>query len=223
MRVLVVEDDAETAEFIARAARSSGMAAEIAGDLAEASWHLEQGLFDVLVLDVMLPDGDGLAFCRELRAAGRPTPILFLSARGTVAARVDGLSAGGDDYLVKPFAVRELVARLRALGRRGAIARPQHLVLGPTSLDLQARRAERAGVEVPITAREWQVLEVLLSRAGRTVAYDDVLEAAWGDVSERARASLEVIVARLRKKLDPSGAQSAIHTVRSLGYRLDLP
>lgn len=223
MKVLVVEDDDETSDFVARALVREGFEATVARDRKSAEHELSLGRFDVIVLDVMLPDGSGLEFCRKLRALPSSIPLLFLSARGTVGARVEGLSAGGDDYLPKPFAVSELVARIRALGRRGPLTREKFAVLGDTVIDLQARRAERAGNEIPITGREWAVLELLLARAGTVVAFDELLEAIWGTASVQARASLEVIMTRLRRKLDDGSLSPLIRNVRGVGYRLDLP
>ena len=223
MNVLVVEDDEETADFVARALAREGITTTVASDRARAEVELSGGRFDVVVLDVMLPDGSGIDLCRSMRAASSMTPVLFLSARGAVGSRVEGLSAGGDDYLPKPFAIRELVARVRALGRRGPLSRPERTNLGGVIIDLLARRAERDGEELPLTAREWAVLELLLARAGQVVPFDDLLEALWGESTPRARASLEVIMTRLRKKLNGGAANRVIRNVRAVGYRLDLP
>lgn len=221
MNVLVVEDDEETAEFVSRALVREGIAVTHAPDRARAELELADGRFDVVVLDVMLPDGTGLDLCRSMRAASSAIPVLFLSARGTVGSRVEGLSAGADDYLPKPFAVRELVARIRALGRRGPLVRPLRRRLGQIEVDLLARRAERDGVELPLTAREWAVLELLLARAGQVVSFDELLETLWGGPSVRARASLEVIMTRLRKKLSGGPKERVIENVRAIGYRID--
>ncbi len=223
MNVLVVDDDEETADFVARALDREGFVTTVASDRARAEAEMTARRFDVVVLDVMLPDGSGVDLCRSMRAASSTTPVLFLSARGTVGARVEGLSAGGDDYLPKPFAVKELVARVRALGRRGPLSRPERTVVGGVTIDLLARRAERAGEELPLTAREWAILELLLARAGHVVPFDELLEALWGESTTRARASLEVIMTRLRKKLHDGTANRVIRNVRGVGYRLDLP
>jgi two-component system OmpR family response regulator len=222
MNVLVVDDDEETADFVARALDREGFVTTIASDRARAEVEMTARRFDVVVLDVMLPDGSGVDLCRSMRASASTTPVLFLSARGTVGARVEGLSAGGDDYLPKPFAVKELVARVRALGRRGPLSRPERTVVGGVTIDLLARRAERKGEELPLTAREWAILELLLARAGHVVPFDELLEALWGESTTRARASLEVIMTRLRKKLHDGTANRVIRNVRGVGYRLDL-
>src|SRR5262249_27253398 len=151
------------------------------------------GSFDAIVLDIMLPDGSGLELCREFRAHGVLTPILFLSARGDVEHRISGLDAGGDDYLGKPFALAELQARLRALGRRHGLTPPERLEAGGTCIDFTARRLVTDGVEVPLTAREWGVLELLAGRRGRLVSRDELLETLWGERGPEASASLDVI------------------------------
>lgn len=215
MRVLVVDDDEETRELVAAALVREGFDADLAASGREAGERARSGRFDVVVLDVMLGGESGLDVCAALRRDGVETPILFLSARGAVDARIEGLDAGGDDYLPKPFALAELCARVRALGRRGPGLRPERLRVGALVLDFAARRAQHAGKLVPVTAREWELLRVLGDARGRVVAFDDVLERAWGEASERSRASLEVLVARLRKKLVP------IRTVRGVGYVLE--
>lgn len=219
MRVLVVDDDAETRELVGAALAREGDDVTLAASAEAARAHLASGRYDVVVLDVMLGEGSGLAVCAAAREGGIETPILFLSARGTVDARIEGLDAGGDDYLPKPFALKELRARVRALGRRGPALRPERVVLGTTTLDFQARRASRAGQALPITAREWDLLRVLADARGHVVSFDDVLERAWGDPG--ARASLDVLIARLRKKLGPEAAW--LRTVRGHGYVLDRP
>jgi two-component system response regulator PrrA len=223
MRVLVVDDDAETRELVAAALAREGFEPTLAPDAGVARDRIRNGpRFDVVVLDVMLGDASGLALCAAWRAEGLEAPILFLSARGAVDARVEGLEAGGDDYLRKPFAIRELCARVRALGRRGPALVPDRWTAPGVSLDFAARRAEVDGREVPVTAREWALLRVLADARGRVVPFDDVLERAWGEVSERSRASLDVIVARLRRKLARRGAdRSVLRTTRGAGYSLE--
>ncbi len=216
MRVLVVDDDEETRELVGAALAREGYELALVATAGAAMERARASRFDVVVLDVMLAGESGLDLCARLREGGVETPILFLSARGAVDARIEGLEAGGDDYLPKPFALKELCARVRALGRRGPGLRPDRLVLGKLVLDFGARSASSSGVSVPITAREWELLRVLADARGRVVPFEDVLDRAWGEVSERSRASLDVIVARLRKKLAP------IRTVRGVGYVLEL-
>lgn len=220
MHVLVVDDDEETRGLVASALRRDGHKVTLAGTAAEAV-VAAAGTFDVIVLDVMLGSGSGLEVCAELRGSGLQTPILFLSARGTVRARVDGLDAGGDDYLAKPFAIKELLARIRALGRRGPNLRPTVVRAGTVELHFAARKAFAGGREAPVTSREWDVLAVLADARGRVVQFDDILERAWGETSPGARASLEVIMSRLRRKLDAEG-RGVIRTVRGLGYALEV-
>lgn len=216
MRVLVIDDEPEVREVITRALELDGHLVRGAVDLRSARDAVSEGV-DLLVLDLRLPDGFGLELCRELRAAGSTVPVLVLTALSQVATRVEGLDAGADDFLPKPFAVAELRARVRALGRRG------HLPSGFThrfedvQLDFTARRATKAGNEVPVTPREWAILELLSRRAGRIVARVDLLEGVWGDDDESAASSLEVLIARLRRKL----GGGLIRTLRGEGYALE--
>ena len=220
MRVLVVDDDEETRELVGAALTREGHELELVGSPERARERTSAAHFDVVVLDVMLGTASGLELCARMRADGMQAPILFLSARGAVDARVEGLEAGGDDYLRKPFALKELAARVRALGRRGPSLRPDRWRSGDVALDFGARRAHVAEREVPITAREWELLRVLSEAQGRVVSFEQVLERAWGDVSPGARASLDVLVARLRRKLG-SGSRPLLRTVRGVGYALD--
>jgi DNA-binding response OmpR family regulator len=180
------------------------------------------GEFDAIVLDLMLPDGDGLDLCRTLRAEGRATPILCLTARGEVAERVRGLDAGADDYMRKPFALAELHARLRSLVRRGRHSTAPIVEIGSLHIEFASRRMRRAGVEVPLTAREWQVLEQLAMRAGSVMSRTDLLASVWAETTPAAMDSLEVILGRLRRKLADPGERSPIRTVRGEGLVLEL-
>ena len=221
--MLALDDDDETLDLIGGALRRAGHDVVLVSDSASAQRACNNDEFDVVVLDVMLGESSGLDLCASLRRGGLATPILFLSARGTVRARVDGLEAGADDYLPKPFAVRELVARVKALGRRGPALRKLIWRRRSVVLDFDGRHASVAGVEVPITAREWELLRVLAEAGGRVVAFDDILERAWGEASEGARASLGVLVTRLRKKLEDDAGESVIRTSRGHGYALAIP
>jgi DNA-binding response OmpR family regulator len=215
MRVLVVDDDPELLELVATSLSRDGHRVRSASDLAGAREALAEEV-ELVVLDLGLPDGSGLSLCRELRGAGRATPILLLTARSAVSQRVAGLDAGADDYLTKPFALAELRARVRALGRRrGAPPAPQ-LSLGSVELDLSGRRAYREGDEVELTDREWTILEILAVRRGRAVSRAAILEEGWGEETEAAAASLEVLVGRIRRKL----GREVIRTVRGIGYAL---
>jgi two-component system OmpR family response regulator len=217
VELLVVDDSPELLDLLERALVRDGHELRIAMTVAEARVQIAKRAPELVVLDVALPDGTGIDLCRELRAAGARYPILLLTAHGEVPKRVAGLDAGADDFLAKPFAIAELRARVRALGRRGPIDRPTFVELGDTRLEPGARRAERAGKEVPITAREWDVIELLLVRRGRVVPRATILELVWDDTSEGASSSLDVIMGRIRRKL---GAD-AIRTVRGEGYAID--
>lgn len=172
---------------------------------------------DVVVLDIGLPDGSGIELCREMRADGRPEPILLLTAQSAVSKRVAGLDAGADDYLVKPFAVAELRARVRALGRRRAAKPTVRHEWQQVALDLSARRAWRCGTEVEMTPREWAILEALVSAKGRVVHRDRILSEGWGEITEAASASLEVLIGRIRRKL----GRGIVRTVRGQGYAIE--
>ncbi len=215
MRVLVVDDEADLRSVVARALKADGHAVATAADLEAARARVVEGT-DLIVLDLRLPDGFGLDLCRELRAEGSTVAILVLTALSQVALRVEGLDAGADDFLAKPFAVAELRARVRALGRRGTLPRGLMYTHDDVVLDFAGRHATRAGREVAVTAKEWSILEMLARRPGRVVARLDLLDGVWGDASDSAASSLEVLVGRLRRKL---GAD-LIRTLRGEGYAL---
>lgn len=217
MRVLVVDDDPEVRDLLVRALERDGHIVASAIDLVRARSELALSAPEVVVLDVGLPDGTGIELCRELRSEGRSVPILLLTARSEVAQRVDGLDAGADDFLGKPFAVAELRARVRALGRRRTSLAPTRIERAGTSLDLGARRAARKGREVALTPREWAILDALAAREGRVVPRSVLLEEVWGEASESASSSLEVLIARIRRKL----GDGLVRTVRGEGYALE--
>lgn len=216
MRVLVVDDNPELRELLSQSLTRDGHVVALAQDLASAEAATGEREVDLVVLDLALPDGWGTTWCQRLRAASDAPLVLVLSAHHEVARRLESFDAGADDFLAKPFAVAELRARVRALGRRRAEARAQVLQLGDVVLHLSARRATRNGLEAALTAREWSVLERLAAERGRVVSRAALLEEVWGDVDEAHGASLEVIVARIRKKL--GGA--IVRTVRGDGYVL---
>lgn len=215
MRVLVVDDDEDLRSVVTRALRADGHVVTAVPDLRTARDAVLVGT-DLIVLDLGLPDGLGLDLCRALRARGASTPILVLTALSQVSVRVEGFDAGADDYLAKPFAIAELRARVRALGRRGAWLRSVVFVAGEVRLDFAARRATAGGSDVAVTAKEWAILEVLVRRPGGVVSRFDLLEQVWGDADDSASASLEVLIGRLRRKL---GA-GIIRTLRGEGYAL---
>jgi DNA-binding response OmpR family regulator len=220
VHILVIEDHSETRHLLQRVLREAGHLASGAADLASARRILEGGEHDALVLDWMLPDGSGIDFCRQLRLHRNTIPILILTARGEVEDRVAGLDSGADDYLRKPFAVAELLARVRALTRRGPRFLESAVVLGDVEVRLTERRVMAQGREVLLTAREYSILEVLLRNRGRAVPRSTILLTVWGQEDERASASLEVLIARLRRKLAPEGGQGPIRTHRGFGYAI---
>jgi two-component system, OmpR family, response regulator len=216
MRVLVVDDHPETRQLVCRNLEGASHGVKSVGSCGDAEAALTGGRFDVIVLDVMLPDGSGVELCRRLRGRQMSVPILLLTARGGVRERVEGLEAGADDYLAKPFALSELLARVKALGRRGPTLRTAAITVGNVVVDLESRRVLLRGRPVPLTAKELAIVEVLATRRGGVVARDELIEAVWGEVTDSARASLEVLVARVRRKL--GGADAPIRTVRGMGY-----
>jgi DNA-binding response OmpR family regulator len=220
MRILIVEDHPETRRMLERAVAECGHVVDTAGDLEGARRKVASGRYAAVVLDWMLPEGDGLDLCREMRAAGDSTPVLVLTARGEVEDRVRGLDSGADDYLRKPFAVAELLARIRALVRRGPRMDDDLVKIRDLEVHMADRRVVRNGSEIPVTAREFAILEELLRRRGHVVARADILEAIWGEASESAAASLEVLIGRLRRKLSVGGADDLIRTHRGFGYSI---
>jgi DNA-binding response OmpR family regulator len=216
MRVLVVDDHADTRELLARNLEKASCGVKAVASCEEAEAALTLGRFDVLILDVMLPDGSGIDLCSRIRKAKHQVPVLLLTARGEVRDRVTGLDAGADDYLVKPFAILELLARVKALGRRGPVQRGRQLSVGPVVVDLDGRSVRVDGRDVPLTAKERAIVEVLASRPGAILTRDQLIESVWGDVSDSAAASLDVLVARIRRKLGPGAG--ALQTRRGLGY-----
>ncbi|ATB38446.1 DNA-binding response regulator [Cystobacter fuscus] len=216
MRVLVVDDHQELLTLVSQALERDGHVVRQAADVEQARRALEEEEVEVIVLDVGLPDGSGLVLCRELRREGIQTPILILTAHNRVDERVEGLDSGADDFLGKPFAVAELRARVRALGRRRERASTVQVRLGDVVLDFGKREALRADSRVPITAREWSILEALASRGGRVMSRDELLESIWGDTSTGAVSSLEVLVGRIRRKL----GDDVVRTLRGAGYGL---
>jgi two-component system, OmpR family, response regulator len=219
-RIVLVEDDAETREVLRRALVDDGFEVEAHPGARGGQQALQQAPASAVILDVSLPDGNGIELCREWRQRGVRTPILMLTARTDVASRVSGLDAGADDYLGKPFALAELRARLRALLRRGPQTRERILRRAHIVVDFERRQAWVNGGEVPLTRREIDVLERLARGGGRAVSRNDLLEEVWGAVSAETAASLEVILARLRRKLEQEGKGVLIRTVRGFGYAL---
>jgi two-component system OmpR family response regulator len=220
MRVLVVEDEAKMAAVIRRGLREDGLAVDVAPSGEEALWRAEATAYHVIVLDVMLPGVDGYETCRRLRDREVWTPILMLTARGAVPDRVAGLDAGADDYLSKPFAFDELVARIRALVRRGPSERPVVVQVAGLRLDPATRRVWREESEIRLSPKEFALLELFMRRPGHVLSRYDLLEAGWDAGYENRSNIVDVYVRNLREKIDrPFGVQS-IETVRGVGYRL---
>jgi two-component system, OmpR family, copper resistance phosphate regulon response regulator CusR len=221
MRILLVEDERSAARFIAKGLREASYAVDVAEDGPAAAERCHQNDYDAIVLDVMLPGRDGLTVCRELRASGADVPVLMLTARDAVEARVQGLDAGADDYLTKPFDFRELLARLRALTRRERRPlAPERITVGTLEIDVSGRRVFRAGREVALTSREYALLEYLMRRAGEVVGRADIAEHVWDEHYDAFSNVVDVYVQRLRRKLDDPDAPSMIRTRRGQGYQL---
>ena len=223
VRVLVVEDSGPTRDLLVRALGSDQMTVETASRLSTGIRLAMTARHDVIVLDLMLPDGDGLDLCHKLRAEGIQTPLLCLTAREDVADRVRGLDAGADDYLRKPFALAELRARVRALARRQGLSPPARIQAGAVRIDFTARKLERGGNEVPLTGREWAVLESLAARQGRVVPRTDLLDSIWHGAGRPESDSLDVILSRLRRKLGGDESGFVIRTIRGEGFIFEAP
>ena len=220
MRVLVVEDEIKMASLIRRGLRSEGLAADVAIKGEDALWMAASTSYDAIVLDVMLPGIDGFETCRRLRESGIWAPVLMLTARDAVDDRVAGLDGGADDYLVKPFAFPELLARLRALVRRGEPERPNVLEVGDLRLDPSTRVVSRGGAEIGLSAKEFALLEAFMRRPGTVFSRYDLLESAWDFAYENRSNIVDVFVRRLRAKIDEPYGRRSLETVRGAGYRL---
>ncbi len=219
MRVLIIEDDLEAATYIAKALRESGHAADHASDGETGLSMAREEAYDVLVIDRMLPRLDGLSIVRQLRAEGRDTPVLILSALGDVTDRVTGLKSGGDDYLTKPFAFSELLARVEALGRR---VQPEEqkttYAVGDLVLDRLSHRVTRAGQSITLQPREFRLLEYLMKHAGQVVTRTMLLEGVWDYHFDPQTNVIDVHISRLRSKIDKNFDTPLLHTVRGSGY-----
>jgi DNA-binding response OmpR family regulator len=218
MRVLVVEDEPEVRDFLTRVIRGAAWAVDAVPSGQAALDMLGAGDYDLAVLDVGLADLDGFEVCRRLRQRGDRTPVLVLTARNAVDDRVRGLDAGADDYLAKPFEVAELLARLRALARRPATALDPVLSLADLHLDPAAHSAERAGEPIVLTAREYALLEYLLRHPRRVMTRGQILDHVWDDNFEPVANAVDVLLGRVRRKVDREGLPPLIHTVRGVGY-----
>ena len=220
MRVLVVEDEVKMASLIRRGLREEGLSADVAIKGEDALWLADATAYDTIILDVMLPGIDGFETCRRLRAGGIWTPVLMLTARDGIEDRVAGLDGGADDYLTKPFSFVELLARLRALARRGTVERPSVLVVGDLRLDPATRQVWRGETEIFLSAKEFAILETFMRRPGEVLSRYQLLEHAWDYEYENRSNVVDVYVRYLREKIDrPFGVES-IETVRGTGYRM---
>ncbi|MFI9506546.1 response regulator transcription factor [Nocardia sp. NPDC052566] len=219
MRVLVVEDDEGLGLEVAAGLRSAGFAVDLANHLADADFKTSVNTYDCLVVDRGLPDGDGLQLVAAKRQAGHSVPVLMLTARDGIADRVAGFEHGADDYLVKPFALPELTARVRALCRRREHPAPARLIFGDIDIDLPRRRVMRAGILRSLTPKEFAVLELLATRAGNVVSRTELIECCWDEMAEPASNVVDAVIAQLRRKL---GAPPVIETVRGTGFMIGI-
>ena len=222
MRILLIEDEAQLREPLAERLRKEGYAVDAAADGQEGHYLGAENACDLAVVDLGLPKLDGIEVVRRWRAAGRSFPVLILTARGRWQDKVEGLEAGGDDYLVKPFHVEELLARINALTRRAAGWSQPKLRCGPIELDTRAQQVAVGGAPVELTTYEYKVLQFLMLRAGEVVSKTDLTEHLYDQDFDRDSNVIEVFVGRLRKKLDPDGTLGPIETLRGRGYRLTL-
>ena len=220
MRVLVIEDEVRMARLLKRALDEEGHAVDVAGDGPDGLWLATENPYAAIVLDVMLPGFDGFELCRRLRAAGIWAPVLMLTARDEIGDRVRGLDAGADDYLVKPFSLLELAARLRALARRDDRRRPAVLAEGDLKLDPASKRAWRAGTELRLSPKELALLEFFLRHPGTLLTRSQIIEAVWDFAYDGTSNVVDQYVNYLRRKIDTPFGRCDIETVRGMGYRL---
>ncbi len=220
MRVLVVEDERKLGELLRRGLGEEGYAADLADRGEEALWMAQAVSYDAIVLDVMLPGADGFEICRRMRGNGVWSPVLMLTARDAVDDRVSGLDAGADDYLAKPFAFEELLARLRALTRRAPAERPPVLEVGDLRLDPAAHKAWRGGQELVLSAKEFALLELFMRQPGVTLSRTQLLDGAWDMAFESRSNVIDVYIRYLREKIDRPFGRDSIETIRGVGYRL---
>jgi two-component system, OmpR family, response regulator len=220
MRVLIVEDELKMASLLRRGLVEEGHAADVAGSGEDALWMAQAHPYEAIVLDVMLPGKSGFETCRQLRNAGVWSPVLMLTARDAVDDRVAGLDAGADDYLTKPFSFAELLARLRALTRRGGVERPAKLEVGDLALDPAARRAWRGETEIQLSPKEFALLETFMRRPGQVLSRLQLLEHAWDFAYENRSNVVDVYMRYLREKIDRPFGTDSLETVRGAGYRL---
>jgi len=220
VRILLVEDELDAARMLAKGLREQTYAVDVAADGDAGAYQASVNDYDLIILDCMLPRKSGFAVCREIRAAGSSVPILMLTARDAVQDRIAGLDAGADDYLIKPFAFRELLARMRALLRRSATLRADVMQVADLVIDARARAVKRSGHRIEMTAKEYALLEYLARRAGEVVGRADIAEHVWDETFDPFSNLIEVYVQRLRRKIDDGHALKLIRTRRGEGYIL---
>jgi two-component system copper resistance phosphate regulon response regulator CusR len=220
LRILLVEDELSAARMLAKGLREHTYAVDVAGDGEEALYRASINDYDLVILDVMLPRTDGFEVCRLLRVTGSSLPVLMLTARGSVADRIAGLDTGADDYLSKPFDFHELLARVRALLRRGPVLRTEILRIADLSIDTQARRVQRAGQTIELTTKEYALLDYLARRANQVVGRADIAEHVWDENFDPFSNLIEVYIQRLRRKIDDGHTRRLLRTLRGEGYML---
>ena len=220
MRILLVEDESSAAGMLAKGLREQAYAVDVAADGEDALYRADINVYDLVILDVMLPRKDGFAVCRGLRAAGSAVPVLMLTARDSVANRIAGLDTGADDYLTKPFDLHELLARVRALLRRGPLLRTETFQVGDLTIYAAARRAERAGRRIELTTKEYALLDYLARHADRVVGRAEIAEHVWDENFDPFSNLIEVYIQRLRRKIDQGQSHKLLRTVRGGGYML---
>jgi two-component system copper resistance phosphate regulon response regulator CusR len=221
MRVFLVEDDTRIASFVAKGLRENAYAVDVATDGKEAIYRASVNDYDVIILDVMLPLKNGFEICAELRGQGIKTPIMILTARDAIEDKISGLDLGADDYLTKPFAFDELLARLRALLRRSSEIRPPKIVIGDLEIDTLAHRVWRGGGEIALTTKEYALLEYLAREKGKVLGRAAIAEHVWDDSFDPFSNLIDVYIKRLRGKMDEGFSVQLIHTRRGRGYVLD--
>ena len=220
MRILVVEDEPRMAALIQQGLEEEAYAVDVVGNGRDVQLWVESATYDMVLLDIMLPGMSGLDVCRQLRAAGHNMPILMLTARDTLPDKVKGLDSGADDYLVKPFAIEELTARMRALARREAPVKTAVLTIADLTLDPASKLAQRSGEIIELTAKEYALLETLMRHPNQILSREQIIDHVWNMEFDSGSKLIEVYISNLRKKIDADHAPKLIHTVRGLGYRI---
>jgi DNA-binding response OmpR family regulator len=223
VKLLFVEDDPKIAKAVRRGLEAEGFAVEVSSDGADGLWRATEGQYDLILLDIMLPGRNGYQICRELRSTGDWTPILMLTAKDGDLDEAEGLDTGADDYLTKPFSFTVLVARIRALLRRTAAPGPGGLTVDDLSIDPRTREVSRGGTPIELTAREFDVLEFLVRRAGAVLTKSDILAGVWDRDFAGDPNIVEVYIRRLRRKIDEPFGRHSIETLRGAGYRFMVP